>query len=504
MTQSQHIQQLRAMSKLLSDPSITLPKLLYAWGTTGLGIRVRRSEASNINPWMIGVEYVSTDYFDTPSIMCALDSKLENNLIDLHRQVCSDVLTLVDPEIPLPASLWIKTKLHQIYTSVVCTRNLELFTAGQSIALNSAALVQAIHQLRHKSFRTLRHMESIFHIAHNVWRQCQAGKDYWPAVAAKFLQAKPAEKMTEAEDDDISNVSKLIVALLTQNGTTLLMTTDNNQRAEVCRAIVSESVSRLARQRARYLMGANTDLHTVMVNQTGFDSKSLPEPTIDDLTVMRSADEMVAKGCTIDEKKILVAADAVYALETAGIVGPEVVMDCLWFAKEFHQCLLEEKLTTNDWYAKVLPSKESSELQKRVCTRIQAQFDERYKQDVKTAWPMFLKHHRLSEDLQIGLALQGLRYHTSATRRSQDGWPLTSSKEIIDTLRKEMANDIWQQKISVIKTKQRELVDEHKRNLLRQAKLDHLDWRVKNMINDQGQPNFYLWWRHWCGRFGRK
>ncbi len=107
---------------------------LYAYGSVGLMVQVFRSEASSIfslvflllqsvdvNPWSIQVTYVSPDWCDTASSMCALDSGAL--LKDSFGNLAQDVLVILNPLNPKPYQLFTKTLLHEKYLAVLFTRN---------------------------------------------------------------------------------------------------------------------------------------------------------------------------------------------------------------------------------------------------------------------------------------------------------------------------------------------------------------------------------------------
>eukprot|EP01084_Bolivina_argentea_P270072 459144_1 len=64
------------------NTDLNLVDLLYCLGIVGIGIRVGRIEASNIDPWQLKIKYVSHCYNDSVSAMCALDSALDTFEID--------------------------------------------------------------------------------------------------------------------------------------------------------------------------------------------------------------------------------------------------------------------------------------------------------------------------------------------------------------------------------------------------------------------------------------
>ncbi len=130
-------------------------------------IEVSRSEASNIQPWALGVNYVSCDYVDIPSATCGLDSNWELKDVSMRR-AAPDVLVLIDPQTPQPYQLFRATRLFDVYTSLVFTRNLGLYQPAQHTALLMLALVRAITQLALPRFRTYKHIATVYNIIYTL------------------------------------------------------------------------------------------------------------------------------------------------------------------------------------------------------------------------------------------------------------------------------------------------------------------------------------------------
>jgi len=223
MNGSEHLMQLEEV-KDLDNPSVT--ELLYAVGMVGNLIRVRRSEASNISPWMLHVEYVSCDKLDSASALVALDAgrKLE----DMGRREGSDILLLVNPRHAYPYRMFMRTRLFETYTSIVFTRNPNLFLGTQPTALLMLALVRLIGQLGQSATApdtaTVAHVQTALHLIYTIRDRLGRGvkEGYWVDLAQKFFLQDPGQYMTERGSDDIQSVAKIWAALCVMDHSTNL------------------------------------------------------------------------------------------------------------------------------------------------------------------------------------------------------------------------------------------------------------------------------------------
>ena len=205
----EHIQEIVEVNSL-STTSLTA--LLYRFGMVGILITVHRSEAATVDPWAINVQYVSSDIGDTASAMCALDSLAL--LTDSSGNTVSDVLVIIDPCNPAPGTAFLKTKLHDIYTAVIFTRNPDICIHSQKTALMMNALVRATGQLLDPKYRNRANLNSVLRILYTLRVRCKStGESYWHSMLGKLMQPQPGKYMTEAEEDDVSSVSKILGAM---------------------------------------------------------------------------------------------------------------------------------------------------------------------------------------------------------------------------------------------------------------------------------------------------
>ena len=284
----------RERLELMAD--LTPLDLLCSFGMVGRLVRVRRSEASNINPWTICVEYVSPYTATTHGALCALDAGLP--LSDPEQGDTPDVLIVPDPRNPGPFNAFLRSGLYKMYLSMVFTRSIDLALPSQDTALLMSALCTSIEQLspmpsvparsrspspankkRRRSrsgsrgrraaggsTRRLarpaqskpvptgppepgsmrwRKIETTLHILLHVCDRVRTSRGYWDGIVRKLRGTNPAASLTEARGDDISSVIKVLAAILSSEDGIQLASSDDN--ADVCLAILAETASREAR-----------------------------------------------------------------------------------------------------------------------------------------------------------------------------------------------------------------------------------------------------------------
>ncbi|KAI8609674.1 hypothetical protein BC830DRAFT_814282 [Chytriomyces sp. MP71] len=181
---------------------MTLSEYLYSVGFVGLGIRVFRSQAAIANPWMLLVQYISTDYWDTASSMCMLHAGLKWH--DSKGQVVEDVLIISDPISDPIYKLATSLSIHKTFNSIVFARNPDLYTPQQRVALLGLSFVTAVEQLYHPDTKALgkpkirKMVEAVFNIAYTL-RKLQSYNSTWTLLLKKLVQPNPALYLTEAE-----------------------------------------------------------------------------------------------------------------------------------------------------------------------------------------------------------------------------------------------------------------------------------------------------------------
>lgn len=231
-------------------------EMLYAFSAVGVGVRLRRSEASVIDPWMIQVEHVSPDAFDTASSLCHLQSGVVPR--DSAGEACPDVLLPAAPADPVGRS-----ELHRAYLAAAFTRNPALALPAQYSALVHVAFVRGIEQLMLYGVRArrgggdagpgadyeVRLVRVLLRVAETV--RIRGDRELMARVLAADA---PAAHLTEAGDDDVRSVCKVLAPLcaLDAAASGALFGAGGEERLRrLAMALMSEAVSRGVRRQVR-------------------------------------------------------------------------------------------------------------------------------------------------------------------------------------------------------------------------------------------------------------
>lgn len=118
---------------------------LYTMGMVGVQVRCTRTEASNVDPWQLIVDYVSSSFADTVSATCGLD--IGQPLSDEQAVEAPDVVVLIPEGSEEPQRWFTKTVLYQAYLGVVFARNPLCALPVQRLALPVLVWVKSGEQL---------------------------------------------------------------------------------------------------------------------------------------------------------------------------------------------------------------------------------------------------------------------------------------------------------------------------------------------------------------------
>eukprot|EP01113_Clastostelium_recurvatum_P046047 TRINITY_DN8013_c0_g1_i7.p1 TRINITY_DN8013_c0_g1~~TRINITY_DN8013_c0_g1_i7.p1 ORF type:complete len:1990 (-),score=647.36 TRINITY_DN8013_c0_g1_i7:109-6078(-) len=241
-----HLAEISQIMPSLRD--LVLTDMLYSCGMLGVPIKVTRSEASNADPWRITVGYVSSERLDTASAMCALDAMVD--WADKSGTVTQDVVIVADPLNPAPYLAFASSPLYDAYLGVVFTRSPDIVLPAQRTALLMITLVRAITQLLQPDTRTLALMRTIFHLIYTIRLRLKDREGgYWGDLVHKLTQGRPGRYMTQAEEDDIGSVAKILGAMcvLRENVVKERLLENKEHLAELALALMAETTCRSAR-----------------------------------------------------------------------------------------------------------------------------------------------------------------------------------------------------------------------------------------------------------------
>jgi hypothetical protein len=238
--------------------------LLYAIGGSGVQIGVQRSEASNIDPWLLIVSLISNLECRTAEAMCMLDCGY--SLTDGAGHAAADVLVLLRPDGTLSAQeTYFRSQLHACYLATVFTRNPLLYLPTQRSAILVISFVKAAEQiLRQKILAdqgggeatvfdtesAASQVETMLHIMF-TFRQFVRGHvaDRWQPICDKLMSDTPHECLLEtqsAEEASVSSVCQPLAALCCLDEGNFL-SIPPHRLSRIAMALLGEAVSRSCR-----------------------------------------------------------------------------------------------------------------------------------------------------------------------------------------------------------------------------------------------------------------
>eukprot|EP00435_Cladocopium_sp_Y103_P030866 s2573_g7.t1 len=183
---------------------------LYACGATGVALRCRRSDAAEVEPWLLVVEHVSLSWVDTASAALTLDSGY--HLRDDAGEVAPDVAVLACE--PREFYHWFVTsEMYKSYLAMVFTRNPLGQVPGQPYALPVIVWVKTAELLIGRAPRAprdaavmpkeeadwFRQMLRTHLMAMHTVKQLTQGRGSMEQLAEALSSPEPAAALTEAE-----------------------------------------------------------------------------------------------------------------------------------------------------------------------------------------------------------------------------------------------------------------------------------------------------------------
>ncbi|KAJ3025036.1 UNVERIFIED_CONTAM: hypothetical protein HDU68_007545 [Siphonaria sp. JEL0065] len=263
------LQHLRDMANL-ETKNLTVSDYLYSCGYPGIAIEVFRSQAAIVNPWNLIVKYVSSDVGDSASALCMLHAGITWR--DQHGHATEDVLIVAEPQKDDTYKIFSSLKLFKAYTSIVFSRNPDLYLPQQRIALLSISLVKAIEELYlHRpspnstrptieiATKSETLVRNIFNIIYTI-RKVSHKSTAWNTFLTRLMEPIPSRYLTEStlssggiETDSVLSIAQVLVAMVAfasfetdpkKKATSILHSGNETQLSEAALAILGESVSR--------------------------------------------------------------------------------------------------------------------------------------------------------------------------------------------------------------------------------------------------------------------
>lgn len=264
----------------------------------GVLMRVKRAESSNIEPWLLIIEYLSQDESDIASIYVKNEFQTivddydpssypneETRLVDRRREKVSDVLYLPhfyssEQQVGICGSD--KDDVVKLYYAYVFTRLPYCYHPSQLIALPTIALVAYIHQAYMMIlFKHFRHIEydvhlcdtlldkafSLIPVVQSLFQQCA------PDVASEFIKHVNQEENVEQyllEGNDVPSICKIVGILCLSEAQTLIASDLQTGKEEevggkskwnrLCFALLAEAIMRSCKAYLKSTRQNSTDV----------------------------------------------------------------------------------------------------------------------------------------------------------------------------------------------------------------------------------------------------
>ncbi|KAJ3241463.1 hypothetical protein HDU81_000515 [Chytriomyces hyalinus] len=511
-SEAQHLQEIARMD----TRKLSARDFLYSCGMVGIGIQVARTQASIVNPWLMVVKYVSCDFVDTASSMCMLHSGVK--WVDQMGNEVEDVLILANPQNDIFYKLLTSLSLYKAYTSITCTRNPDLYTPQQRVALLGISFVTAIEQLyqSHPDMNTSAialesQIENVLHMAFTL-RKYRSNSSAWTSYLEKLLLPNPSHHLTEADDTQdshgIASVAQVLVALgciacfevdsHQPSGFGLLSNpAKKGQLADVALAILSESISRGCRIKIKS-SGLPTEPLEIRSRRHARIALSISSEEFDDSGMVPVPD--IQSWITSGKKQSGKFFKNPFWRCNA---SPQAVSACLSFSKTCASYWQQNRLGSLEQTLQDADSR--ADLIATIANAVSKyggmrEFLTLYSEDVSNVLDDGQTTVASKDLLQIALYVQGLRFYDSKTRRRDSLLSLNNPLAVIRTLIQTERLQLQREWIHAQKQKISIMNKEHARSakrslqLLEQAEFLKLHSRprlfshVEVMTLNQGRP----------------
>lgn len=258
------LQQQQELQRLAPELRKLRPsEALYACGALGVALRCRRSDAAEVEPWLLVVEHVSLSWVDTASAALTLDSGY--HLRDDAGEVAPDVAVLACE--PREFYHWFVTsEMYKSYLAMVFTRNPLGQVPGQPYALPVILWVKTAELLIGRAPRDagvmpkeeadwFRHMLRTHLMAMHTVKQLTQDRGSMEQLAEALGSPEPAAALTEAEGGPQSVCLALAACCFAKNALPMFWGSRGLERAN-SRTLQRANSKTLGRQRTAELEDA--------------------------------------------------------------------------------------------------------------------------------------------------------------------------------------------------------------------------------------------------------
>jgi hypothetical protein len=186
--------------------------------------------------------------------------------VDSGSEKCYDVVLVGDPRNFEPFRAFSRSTLFQHYLSILFSLNPDLSNARQMTALLAVALVRSVTQMLHPKRQTALAAQNMLRLLYTLRRRMLSTADeegsYWSALLTKLGNTDAARHLTEAPEDDIGSIAKVLACLVCLPER-LDAITRPGHLAELSLALMAEAASRGCRIEVK--MTGDQDPHGLIV-----------------------------------------------------------------------------------------------------------------------------------------------------------------------------------------------------------------------------------------------
>ena len=229
---------------------------LSHYSDTGYGVRVRRSNASEIEPWLIIIDYISREKFDVSTLYKGAELRTNVPITDSAGQVVTDAITISSFSLNL---------LDMMYTSYIFTRNPYLYIPGQRIALITNCWVWLLGQIF--TTRSAKYWTLMTLYYDNVKRMFEQTESSTQIISNILTHCDFECYLTEASD--ISSICKILGMMTTSCADALYLAENTSKYHRLCFALLAESIMRACRA---YMKSKNSSSEDIIRRILGLES----------------------------------------------------------------------------------------------------------------------------------------------------------------------------------------------------------------------------------------
>ena len=262
-------------------------ELLCGIGSLFYPILVKRSDATQVDPWKMEVVDVLPSRVDSPSLSCAM--QCNQLVLSPEGHPLGDVLPLIDPMFPNASQLVWGSKITEVLVAIALCRDLHMAQGpSQRVALCGHALFAVLRKEERGEAQVLIALRIIYSMRKHFGAAIEDGSSTSAYSQLQQLHGKmiEGEPLTEAEDEKGLTVKHPVQLLLAM---CIIDTTDKvTFNAEGLLNLCNEAIARLMRPLIKAEVPSKKQTTPDDVKRAAFamlrkmltiDARSVPDPT---------------------------------------------------------------------------------------------------------------------------------------------------------------------------------------------------------------------------------